>query len=98
MLSARTVLVIGIALSAIVSLVLPKRARPGVFFGGIFTAFGAVSLLSGRVVQEWDGGPPLEGPLAVVFSLVIIAIGIYVVVFALLHRTDDDQQNDHEKV
>ncbi len=89
---------IGVALSGIVAFMAPKTVRAGSFFGNLLITFGVVSLVSGRVVQEWDGGPPLDGPLAVIFSLVLIAIGIYLLLFALLNRTDGRQRHDDEKV
>ena len=98
MLTSQTVLVIGVALSGIVALMTPKSVRAGSFFGGLITTFGVVSLMSGRVVQEWDGGSPVKGPLAVVFSLILIAIGIYLLLFALFNRSDGAQRNDNDKV
>ena len=98
MLTPRTVLVVGVAISAILALVMRKRVRAASFFGGLIITFGVVSLVGGRIFQEWDGGPPVEGSLGVVFSLALIAIGVYLVVYALLDRSGDAPRPDDGKV
>ena len=97
MLTAQAALLIGLALSVIIAVAMPKRVRAGGFFGGVIATCGVVSLMTGRVTQWWDGGPPVRGPLAVVFSLSLIGIGVYLLLFALLRRRGGVDTNDEDE-
>ena len=78
--------------SALVALSAPKGKRGVAFIGATFGFIGIIGLVSGVIAQRWRGGPPLDGSLATFGSLVIFAIGLYVIFLAFFRKSDDYSQ------
>jgi len=91
-------LLIGIAISTIVVLATRKGRRGTSAIGCALAFVGIVSLLDRRIIQRWHGGPPVEGPLATIGSVVILAIGIYALFLAFFWRSNDgDHPNENDQ-
>ena len=80
--SQKLALALAALASALVALSAPKGKRGVAFIGVTFGFIGIISLVSGVIAQRWRGGPPLEGSLATFGSVVIFAIGLYIVFFS----------------
>jgi len=90
MLPRDLILLIGIIVSTPVVLATRKGRRGTSAMGCAFAFMGIVSLLDHRIIQRWHGGAPLEGPLATIGSILLIAIGIYALYLAFFWRSDGD--------
>jgi hypothetical protein len=87
-------LALGIATlaAALVALCARKGKRSVAFIGAMFGLIGIIGLVSGIIAQRWRGGLPLEGALARFGSLVIFAIGLYIIFLAFFQKPDDHSQ------
>lgn len=78
--------------AALVALSARKGKRGIAFIGATFGFIGIIGLVSGAIAQRWRGGPTLEGSLATFGSLVIFAIGLYIIFLAFFRKSDDHSQ------
>jgi hypothetical protein len=90
--SQKLALAIAPLAAAIVALAARKGKRGVAFIGAMFGFIGIIGLVSGTIPQRWRGGPPLEGSLATFGSLVIFAIGLYIIFLAFFQKSDDHSQ------
>jgi hypothetical protein len=79
-----------IVVSGLLAFIAPKGKRTMAFSGFLLASLGAGFLAIGTIPQRWGGGPPLEGPLATVGALVMIAFAGGLVLAAFLKRSSDD--------
>lgn len=63
--------------------------------GCMFTFFGVIGIMSGKIAQRHGSGPPLEGSLATVGSTLMIGFGIYMVWLTLFRKSD--RKNNHDQ-
>ena len=97
MLSRSTELVIGVVVTAIVMLISPKGKRAPSLLGCMITFIGVVSLIEGRLAQFWQGGPPVEGSLAKLFSVILIGVGLYIISLAFRRTLDGPTKKDNNQ-
>jgi hypothetical protein len=83
---------VAVLISILLALVAPKGKRGVAFIGATFGFIGIIGLLSGVIAQRWRGGPPLEGSLATFGSLIIFAIGLYIIFLAFFQKSKDHAQ------
>jgi hypothetical protein len=61
----------------------------GFLVGGMLVFAGALGLVTGRIGQVWNCGPPLDGPLATVGSVFLLAGGLYTIYLAATGKPED---------
>jgi hypothetical protein len=59
--------------------------------GGMLVFIGATGLASGKIQQQWQAGPPLDGPLAIVGSAAILAVGLYIVYLMVSGKSENQR-------
>jgi hypothetical protein len=87
-------LVVVLPASALIAFLAPKGKAAMAGAGTMVAFLGILYLASGRIIQRWGGGPPLEGSLATLGSLFMIAFGACIVLVAFFKRPDDPTKRD----
>lgn len=63
-----------------------------VVVGAMLTWIGGDALISGRIYQRHHGGPPIEGPLATIGAILILAVGVYCVYQAVTTQEENPKK------
>lgn len=61
----------------------------GVLVGFVFALLGLQGLVSGRMEQRYHAAPALEGPVARIEGLLILAFGLYMIYAVVSDKRDD---------
>jgi hypothetical protein len=68
---------LALLVSGFVAFMAPKGNAAMTFSGCLLAFLGVGFLAGGKIVQDWRGGPPLEGTLATFGSLLMVCFGGY---------------------
>src|ERR1700730_17808921 len=82
-----------LVVSGFVAFIAPKGRAAMAFCGCMLVFLGMGFLATGKIVQRWGGGPPLEGSLATFGSLLMIAFGGCIVLTTFLKKPHDHTQS-----
>jgi hypothetical protein len=78
--------------SIVIALFAPRGRAWIALIGSMIGFIGIIGIASGSIVQRWGGGRPLEGPLAVFFSVLLVGFGLYLVFLAFYRKSRDHIQ------
>src|SRR5207237_1259383 len=69
------------------------RRALSIIFGAMLALLGVCGLLTGKLRQQYDAAPPLQGPAAIVGSICLVGVGLLLVYLALRQRSVDAKKN-----
>jgi hypothetical protein len=85
---------IAVLVSVLLAFMAPKGKAAMAGSGCLLAFLGVGFLAIGKIIPRWGGGPPLEGSMATVGSLLMIGFGGCIIFLAFFRKSDDHSQRD----